>query len=124
MADQLEFKNTNPSEILPQPNLVIFLPNYVIVTIKSIVYGIVAVVNGVRGDAVTTEKFQWKDGSLQTFINHLCWDLEGDLTISTVLSYNNDSEFVLYSRRREMVTLTKKEIAERLGIPESNLKIV
>lgn len=120
-----------PNKIFPRPNLVIYLPQHTIVTVKSNELGIVAIINSVGkiGDKEFVEvlKFSWEEGEdLQTFVNHLRFNLIGDLTIQTILSYthNEDEEFILYSRERDSVKLTKKEIAEKFGTSEEYLEIV
>lgn len=120
-----------PNKIFPRPNLVIYLPHQVIVTVQSEELGVVAIINFVNKikdrEYVDVLKFTWdKDEDLQTFVNSLRFNLAGDLTIKTVLTYtrNEGEEFILYSRERDTVKLTKKEIAEKFGTTEEFIEIV
>mgnify|MGYP003186022223 CR=1 FL=1 len=120
-----------PNKIFPRPNLVIYLPHQVIVTVQSKEPGVVAIINFVNKikdrEYVDVLKFSWnEDEDLQTFVNRLRFNLTGDLTINTVLAYtrNEGEEFILYSRERDAVKLTKKEIAEKFGTSEEYLEIV
>lgn len=116
--------NMTPNKIFPQPNLLIYLNKHVIVTINSVNYGVVAVVTGMNGNQMQTEKFVWKDEDLQSFVNSMRLNIAGDTTISTVLSYNDGDSFSLYDRSKELVKLTKREIAEKFGIIEECLEII
>lgn len=110
----------NPTEIIPQPNLIVYMKDYTMVTVNSAQYGVIAVIVDISGKEKYPEtlKFQWALGTnLYEFVRkHLYF--KGDSTITKVASYN-DSDYIIFDRDKEIVKVTKEEIAEKFGtIPE------
>lgn len=58
----------NPTEIIPQPNLIVYMKDYTMVTVNSAQYGIVAVIVDISGKEKYPEtlKFQWALGTMRT----------------------------------------------------------
>ena len=59
----------NPTEIIPQPNLIVYMKDYTMVTVNSAQYGVIAVIVDISGKEKYPEtlKFQWA----LTFMNLL-----------------------------------------------------
>lgn len=113
-----------PNKILPEANLVIYLKNHIITTINSKNYGIIAVINGITtNNTINSSKMIWTEIDLQSFIDKMCLSLSWDTVIYKVLSYNEDG-FILYDREKELIKVTKKEVAEKFGTSEDYIEII
>lgn len=113
-----------PNKILPKANLVIYLKNHIITTINSKNYGIIAVINGITtNNTINSSKMIWTEVDLQSFIDKICFSLSWDTVIYKVLSYNGD-DLILYDREKELIKVTKKEVAEKFGTLEDYIEIL
>lgn len=113
-----------PNKILPEANLVIYLKNHIITTINSKNYGIIAVINGITtNNTINSSKMIWTEVDLQSFIDKMCFSLSWDTVIYKVLSYNGD-DFILYDREKELIKVTKKEVAKKFGTLEDYIEII
>lgn len=113
------------TEIMPQPNLIVYMKDYTMITISTVQYGVVAVIVDISGKEKYPEtlKYQWaSDISLYELINKP-FLLKGDRTITKVASYN-DKDYIIFDIDKEIVKVTKKEIAEKFGTTPEYLEIV
>lgn len=101
------------------------MKDYTMVTINTEKYGVIAVISDISGRFKYPEtlKFQWMLGtSLYEFVKKYLY-FKGDSTITKVASYN-DSDYIIFDRDKEIVKVTKEEIAEKFGTIPEYLEIV
>lgn len=108
------------SEIMPQANLVVYMKNHTMVTINSYNQYIIAVISSHKEAKI--RKYIWKDQNILEFLNSHSWDFQGEI-IDVIVSYNSDN-CVLYDRKEQIVSVSKKEIAEKFGTTEDLLIIL
>lgn len=112
------------NEIMPQPNLIVYMKNYVMVTINTEKYGVIAIISDISGteDYPETLKYQWSDTNLYEFIQkHMCFH-EGS-TIRKVVSYNS-KDYVIFDKDEETIRVTKEDIAKKFGTTPEYLEII
>lgn len=111
------------NEIMPQPNLIVYMKNYVMVTVSSKKHGVVAVIVDVSGkEFPEVLKYQWSDVNLYEFIqNKMCFH-EG-IIIQKVVSYNSD-DYVIFDMDKEVVKVTKEDLAKMFGTMPEYLEII
>ena len=113
------------TEIMSQPNLIVYMKDYTMITISSVQYGVIAVIVDISGKEKYPEtlKCQWDtDISLYEFIKQP-FLLKGNKTITKVASYN-DKDYIIFDIDKEIMKVTKKEIAEKFGTTPEYLEIV
>lgn len=112
------------NEIMPQPNLIVYMKNYVMVTINTKKYGVIAIISDISGteEYPETLKYQWSDINLYEFIQRKMRFHKGS-TIRRVVSYNSD-DYVIFDMDKEVVRVTKEDIAKKFGTTPEYLEII
>lgn len=112
------------NEIMPQPNLIVYMENYVMVTINTEKYGVIAIISDISGKEKYPEtlKYQWSDISLYEFIKRRMGFYKGS-TIRSVVSYDSE-DYVIFDMDKETVRVTKEDIAKKFGTTPEYLEII
>lgn len=112
-------------EIYPEPNMLIYASDYIIVTISDYNNDLVAIIIGnSKKTAGIVNKHLWRrDANLKTLINETFEFSGANVSVTAVVTYNHKKEYLLYMYKSDPHMVSKQSIADKLGIDVRDLII-